>query len=155
MAYSHFPEFTPDANLQLKDAGLVAADAAWQVGGANKIIDLWPSGVSTFQPFDVWIQVTACEIASNDELYRLHVQVSSSATFASVIHSVSILELGALEVKTGTQDQDTTDGTNRFHLRCHNDVNGTPFRYLRGYTDVAGTIATGINFQAWASLVNL
>lgn len=154
MSYGHLPEFTPDVNLQLKDAGLVAADAAWQVSGSNKIIDLWPSGVATYQEFAVLIFPTAIEIASNNELYALHLQVSSSSSFASAIYSVAIREFGALEAKTGAQDQDDDlAGTGAFMIKGNNEVDGTVYQYLRGYTDVTGTIATGINFSAWATLL--
>jgi hypothetical protein len=134
--------FTPDANLEMKDAGLIAADAAWQVSAANKIIDL---GAAVYTPFDVHVEVTAIEVGSNDELYELAIQVSSSATFASTIHTVALLPLGANEVLLG--DVDSVIG--HYVIRCHNDIAGTAFRYVRGYTDVTGTIATGINFFAW------
>lgn len=155
MSFPHLPDFTPDINLQLKDAGLVAASAAAQVSSANKILDLWPSGVATFQPLDIWINVSAIEIASNDELYTIYAQVSSSATFASVIYNVGELELGALEVKTATADADSVVGT--YLLRVHNDVAGTVYRYMRLYTLVSGTIAGGggINYQAWGSLAGV
>lgn len=152
MSYPHLPAFTPDINLRLKDSGLIDASAAAQVGGSAAILDLWPSGVATFQPLDIWINVTAIEIASNDELYTIRAQVSSSATFASVIHNVGALELGALEVNTGgSADQDGTTGT--YMLRVDNDVAGTVYRYMRLFTTVSGTVATGINYDAWGSLV--
>ena len=150
MAFPHIPDFTADVNSQLKDAGLVASSAAAQVSSVNKIYDLSPSGASTFSPFDIWINVSAIEIASNDEIYTIHAQVSSSATFASAIYNACQLELGALEVKTGGADADSTTGM--YLLRGHNDVDGTAYRYLRLYTTVAGTIATGINYEAWMSL---
>ena len=153
MSFPHLPDFTPDINLQFKDAGLVAASAAAQVSGANKIIDLWPSGVATFQPMDIWIPVSAIEIADNDELYTIYAQVSSSATFASVIYNVGELELGALEVKTATADADSAVGT--YLLRVHNDVAGTVYRYMRLYTLVSGTVTTGINYQAWGSIAGI
>lgn len=140
-------QFTPDINTQLKDAGLVAADAAWQVSAANKILDLGGAAEVGRIDGNLHIEVTAIEIASNDELYKLHFQVSSSATFASTIYSTLIVELGALEVLTGGQDVDSATG--HYVFPVSNDFNGTLYRYCRGYTDVAGTIATGINFQAW------
>ena len=36
----HRPSYTFDAEMQLKDAGLVAADAAAQVDGSAKVLDL-------------------------------------------------------------------------------------------------------------------
>ncbi len=139
--------FTPDINTQLKDAGLVAADAAWQVSAANKILDLGGAAEVGRIQGSLHVEVTAIEIVSNDELYKLHYQVSTSATFASSIWSTFIVELGALEVLTATQDTDSATG--HYVFPVSNDFGGTLYRYCRGYTDVAGTIATGINFQAW------
>ncbi len=138
-------EFNVQSGNQLKDAGLIAADAAWQVGGSNKIYDLQ---AATFGRFKLVVNVTAIEIASNDEIYRLWVQGSSSSTFASTIHNLACLELGAQEVLSGGADVDSTTGFKVLYF--HNEpVPDTPLRYIRGYTDVTGTIATGINFEAW------
>jgi hypothetical protein len=140
-------QLNADINAQLKDAGLIAADAAWQVGAANKIFDTSPGGVATFTTFAVSVKVTAIEIASNDELYRLLIQGSTSATFADTFTNLAELTLGANEVLAG--DVDSVIG--EYLILGHNDVGGTVYRYLRGFTDVNGTIATGINFQAWMS----
>lgn len=152
MGFPHIPDFTADVNARLKDAGLVAASAAAQVGGVAKIYDLAPSGVATFSPFDIWINLTAIEVDTTDELYTIHAQVSSSATFASTIYNACQLELGAAAAKTGTADIVSTTGM--YLLRGHNDVDGTVYRYLRLYTTVDGTIAGGggINYEAWMGL---
>ena len=68
-----------------------------------------------------------------------------SATFASTIEEVAVIELGANEVLRG--DQDSTTG--RYILPVRNEINGTVYRYARVYTVVAGTIATGINYKAF------
>lgn len=133
-----------DGDLELKDAGLIAADAAWQVSGANRIIDVGPAvffGVGV-------IDVSAIEIASNDELYELIIQGSTSPTFASVIVDLAVLPLGALEVLVG--DQDSVVG--RYELPFFNVQHDTVYQYIRGYTDVSGTIATGINFKAFVGV---
>lgn len=136
------PDFTADITAQLKDAGLIAADAAWQVGGAAKVHDL---GSATYTPLAIHCKVTAIEIASNDEIYRLIIQGSTSATFASTIANLAELTLGANEVLHGDVDSVIGD----YVISCHNDVAGTIYRYVRGYTDVDGSIATGVNFSAW------
>jgi hypothetical protein len=139
----HRPSFTFDANLQFKDAGLVAADAAAQVGGSARIVDL---GEGLFEG-DMVIDVTAIEIASNDERYDICIQLSDSASFASGIVEACVLPLGAHEVLPG----DTDSTTGRYVLPFRNEVNGTWYRYGRIYVDVTGTIATGINFTAYAA----
>ena len=129
-----------DEELILKDAGLVAADAAAQVDSADQIVDLGAGLVEGHMIVDV----TAIEIASNDEVYKISLQGSNSATFASGIEDLAILELGALEVIGG--DVDSTVG--RYKVPFRTEKNGTVYRYARAYTDVAGTIATGINYSA-------
>ena len=121
---------TFDYDLRMKDAGLIAADAAWTVGAA---------------PRSMIFDISAIEIASNDERYAIKLQLSSSATFASTVVEATALWTGALETLIGA-DTDTPVG--RYELPFTNELNGTTYRYLRGYTDVAGTIATGINFTA-------
>lgn len=132
-----------DSALEFKDAGLVAADAAAEVDASAKIVDL---GAKFFRAAMV-IDVSAIEIASNDERYDIIVQLSSSATFASVILDRATLPLGCLEALPG--DQDSTVG--RYILYFDNEMDGTIYRYARVYTDVTGTVATGINYTAWAA----
>lgn len=137
--------FSFDAELKLKDAGLVAADAAAQVGGSNKILDLGAARVSGV----LLAIVTAIEIASNDEIYRIVIQGSNSSSFASGIENLAELTLGATEVRPGGA-QDSTTG--RYEVPFSNVQNDAVYQYLRVYTDVGGTIATGINYSAFASL---
>ena len=144
-AAKHRPNYTFDALLQFKDAGLVAADAAATVSAAAKIVDL---GTGLFAG-DMVIDVSAVEIASNDESYEIQVQLSSSASFASDIVQGPSLKLGALETLIGT-DVDSLAG--RYILPFRNEQNGTWYRYGRLYTNVTGTIGTGINYTAFAAI---
>lgn len=137
--------FNFDSDLEMKDAGLVAADAAAQVDSANKILDLGASRVDG----TVVVDVTAIEIASNDERYDICWQLSSSSTFASTVVQGPILALGALETLIGA---DTDSATGRYELKVSNEVNGTIYRYARLYTNVTGNIATGINYSAFLSV---
>ena len=74
---------TFDLDLRLKDAGLIAADAAALVGGSAQVLDLGA------QRFDgrVVVDASAIEVGTGDERYDVHWQLSNSATFASVVHS--------------------------------------------------------------------
>lgn len=134
-----------DDSLLMKDAGLVAASAAATVDKKACVIDL---GAGYFEGMVV-IDVSSIEIASNDELYKIGFQVSSSATFASAIEEVATLQLGANEVIPGDIDSTAT----RYKLLVHNEMQGTIYRYARIYTTVAGTIASGggINYTAFLS----
>ena len=134
-----------DAATELKDAGAITADAAAQVGGSDQILDLeeggglfdTPSG-SDGSRFDgsVIIDVTALDIVSNDEIYKIIAQVSSSPTFASDIKNVAILELADTAVASGGAD----DGeVGHYELGFTNEQNGVARRYARLFTDVTGT----------------
>lgn len=132
---------TFDYDLRLKDAGLVAADAAAQVGSVDKILDLGAGRMDG----TVVVDVSAIEVASGNELYRIKTQYSASATFASGVIGGTELALGDSSVLIG-ESADSAVG--RYELPTTNEINGTVYRYMRLYTDVAGTIATGINYSA-------
>src|SRR4051812_27181799 len=83
-------DFSFDYALRLKDAGLVAASAAAQVDGTNKILDVGASRIDA----RVIIDISACEVASGDEKYVIIVQGSTSSTFASGIVNLGALPLG-------------------------------------------------------------
>lgn len=132
---------TFDVDLRLKDAGLIAADAAAQVGGSNQILDL---GAARFDG-RVIINITVLETDSGDEIYNIIVQFSSSSTFASTIVNGPALIAGDQAVLQGA-DTDTPLGRHEFGFT--NEISGTVYRYMRLYTDVDGTFGTGINYTA-------
>lgn len=139
------PQGTFDADLEFKDAGLVASSAAAQVDSENKIVDL---GTGLFRGKMI-IDVSALEIASNDELYDIVVQLSSDSDFGTATNIVEAaqLNLSAAEVKRTDCNQD--DSTGIYKLYFDNEFDGTYYRYARLYTVVGGTIATGINYSAY------
>ncbi len=140
------PEGIFDANMEFKDAGLVAASAAAQVDGAAKVVDV---GTGRFKG-QMMIDVSALEIASNDEIYDIVVQGSTVAAFATdtAIVELAALNLSAAEVKRTDCNKD--DAVGRYKIYFDNENNGTYYRYLRVYTVVAGSVATGINYTAYA-----
>ena len=133
-------DYTFDIDLRLKDAGLIAASAAAQVGGSNKIVDL---GDGRFDG-RVFFNITAIEVASGDENYILHVQVSSKSDFASDIVESCSLEIGDATTLIGDIDSITGE----YEVGFTNEVAGVMRQFVRVYTEVAGTIATGINYTA-------
>lgn len=132
-----------DSTMIMKDAGLVAASAAATVASSAKIVNVGEGLVEGLLVVDV----SAIEIASNDELYSIALQGSDVADFSTgdeVIVELAVLNLGAAEVIGGTAD--STVG--RYEIPFRNEYQGTHYPYLRVYTTVDGTIATGINFKA-------
>ena len=137
------PQGIFDSGLEFKDAGLVAASAAAEVDAAAKIVDI---GTGLYRG-KMNIDVSAIEIADNNEIFTICVQLSNSATFASLFQTAAKLELGAHEVLLG--DIDSTVG--RYKIYFDNEFDGTYYRYARIYTVVAGTVGTGINYTAWCT----
>jgi hypothetical protein len=127
----------------LKDAGLVAADAAGQVDSTDVIVNLGAGLVEGH----LIVDVTAIEIADNDESYKISLQGSSESDFASTIVDLAEITLGATEVIGGDQDS----ATGRYQVPFRTEKNGTVYPYVRVYCDVSGTIATGINYSAYLS----
>lgn len=139
-----------DSATQLKDAGLVAADTAGAVGGSAAFADLGGG----YAEFDVVIDWSACEVASGDEKYDLRIEGCASSGFASNVYVLTRLILGDSSVTNNATD---TPPAGRMVIHANNvaitsasDGNSTSaLRYVRVYADVAGTIATGLNYQAW------
>jgi|GEM_PF-483260 hypothetical protein len=141
------PQGTFDADLEFKDAGLVAASAAATVDSEAKVVDL---GTGLFKGCMI-LDVSALEIASDNEIYDIVIQGSPDEAFtAATMAELAALNLSAKEVKRTDCDKDDVAG--RFKLYFDNENNGTFYRYARIYTVVAGSIAGGggINFAAYA-----
>lgn len=122
-----------DADLEMKDAGAIAADAAALVGGAARVLDL---GAARWEGVCV-INTTALDVADADETYEVQIQLSNSATFATgneTFVKVPITALGRVEVPFVNQKY------------------GTGYRYARLFTDVGGTTPS-INYTAYASVL--
>jgi len=134
-----------DSGLVLKAAGLIAASAA-----SATVIDL--GSASAIAKGEMVIEVTALEIASNDEIYDIVLQGSTVAAFATdtAITELCAINLSAAEVKRTDCNKD--DAIGRYVVPFTNEQAGTIYRYLRVYTVVAGTIATGINYSARLSV---
>ena len=143
------PQGTFDAELEFKDAGLVAASAAATVDSTAQVIDVGTG----FYRGQMIIDVSALEIASNTEIYDIVVQGSTVAAFATdtAIADLAAINLSASEVKRTDCNKD--DAMGRYKLYFDNENNGTYYRYLRLYTVVAGDIATGINYTAFATQI--
>lgn len=132
---SLYSQHTYDADLLLKAAGLVAASAA-----APLVIDLGPGFVDA----NIVIDVSALEVATGDEIYDIVLEGSNVAALATDSVELASMKLGN---NPAPADADTTTG--RKVLPFRNEMNGTLYRYVRLYTRVAGTIATGINYSAF------
>jgi len=135
----------PSNNAIAARTELALASAAATVDGAAKIVDVGTGLFRGCMLFDV----SALEIASNDEIYDIVIQGSPDSTFgtATNIADLAAINLSAAEVKRTDCNKD--DAVGRYKLYFDNEQNGTFYQYLRVYTVVAGAIATGINYTAF------
>jgi hypothetical protein len=124
----------------LNDTHSIKADQACSVAGNAQILDLGAGMVEGKMVVDV----VAIEIADDDEIYKITLQGSNSADFASGIVDLAELTLGAAEVIGGDVDSEVGRHTVPFSTR----KKGVNYRYVRGYVDVSGTVETGISFSA-------
>lgn len=130
-----YSQFQYDDSLVLKDAGLVATTTT-----ETTILDLGPGIVDGFLVLDV----SAVEVADGSEIYLVCLEGSNVAAMTSGSVTLAQVEMGN---STAPADADT--GTGRFAIPFRNEQNGTVYRYVRLYTEVAGTVATGINYAAF------
>jgi len=132
---------TIDTLLQLKDAGLVAASAAAQVSGSDQVLDLGDGEIE----WHILIDISAAEVDTGDELYTITLQGDDANTFAT-----DAVELASFKAGDATQLVGTADiTTGRFKIPFSNRHGDRTCQYVRLYTTVAGTIATGINYVAY------
>lgn len=130
-----YSQRTYDHSMLLKAAGLIASTAT-----ESTILDL---GAGLFEG-DLVIDASAIEVANGDEKYTIHLEGSNAAAMGSGSVSLANIQLGN---NTAPADQDMVEG--RYIVPFRNEQNGTTYRYVRLYTVVAGTIATGVNFTAF------
>ena len=137
-------DFTYDNSTLMKDAGLVAASAAATVASSAKQLDFGAARVDG----RVIIDATAIEVDTGNEKYEIEVQVSNTSGFGAGIFIAAMLKLGHSSVS----NESASTATGRREIAFTNEINGTVYRYARLYTRIAGTIATGINYSAYAVL---
>lgn len=130
-----YSQFTYDDALNLKDAGLVAASAD------GSILDLGAGLVDGYLVIDM----SACEIASGNEIYTVSLEASNVAAMDSGSVCVAKKVFGNLVVPMDA----ALSAAGRYVIPFRNEEGGTLYRYVRLSTLVAGTIATGINFSAF------
>ena len=130
-----YSQFTYDNDLEMKAAGLLAASAD------GDIIDFGDGIVDGFLVIDL----SACEVASADEIYTVSIEGSNVAAMTSGSVCLGKKVFGNLVVPMDA----ALSAAGRYVIPFRNEEGGTVFRYGRLSTLIAGTIATGINFSAF------
>ena len=139
MARTQF-DWTPDEEFLLKDAGLVAADAAATVASAAQVVDLGTGRTDG----RVILDISAVEVADNNEMFLVITQFSNTADMSAGVVNGPVFIAGASEITKASADT----AVGRYELPFCNDHNGTVYRYMRLYTECQGTVGTGINYTA-------
>jgi hypothetical protein len=155
MVYTtHNPTF--DAQLQLKDVtAAITSTATAQVGGSDAVIDLMPGAPANapvkFIKGVVFLDVTAIDIASNDEGYTMVVQGTNTAGFGGTVYEIGRRVLGA-NAATGIGANSVIG---RYPVYFDNVAavaagEYQPQRYIRLRAVIAGTTPS-ITYTAWAA----
>ena len=130
-----YSQFTYDDDLEMKAAGLLATSTD------GSIIDLGEGLTDGFLVIDL----TACEIASANEIYTVSLEGSTVAAMTSASVCLAKKVFGNVVVPM----DDAASASGRYVIPFRNEETGEIQRYVRLSTLIAGTIATGINFSAF------
>lgn len=152
-------DFLYDADLLLEDsldsAGNVSAITASQVGkvlDVAKIIDLGDGLVEGYMIVDI----DAIDISAADELYEIFLQGAQSATFATagLVRNLAALELGSGELLTNATATTGDQGAagDRYVVPFRNELNGTVYRYVRAYQQIANGTGETITDKIWLTI---
>ena len=142
-------DYTYDDDMQLQDSVLVAASVVGKVATVATVLDLGPGRVDAVAVIDV----TTIEIASNDEVYTILVEGASEVAMDTTLVPLAELQLGALEVLGPGSSRYLVDSViGRYELKFTNERGGVTYPYIRLYTIVAGTIASGITFECFVGI---
>lgn len=145
-----------DANLLLADGvAAITADGYTQVNGADGILNL--GGNQSVTPVQqaridcmLVLDVTALEIDTANEVYRLKVLGDNTTSFAAT-RVLAEMTLGKGTAKVPSSTLDDTPG--RYELPFCTEQDDVKYQYVKLYVDVAGTIVTGIDFLAWVAVL--
>lgn len=145
-----------DANLLLSDnAAAYTATGYSQVGGADAILDLGGNqGVTPTQQARldavVVIDITAIDVSSGNETYKLKVMGSTTSAFAANVANLSGYELGKGASLFPATQADTVVG--RLELLFTTERMNLKFEFIKLYNEIAGTTPS-INYQAFAAVL--
>lgn len=142
MSFPNDRTYSFDANNVLSDnAAAYTANGYLQAGGTQAILDLGGNqGTSPAQQARIdamcIFDVTAIDVASTNERYRLLVLVSNDPAMANS-HCAAALELGDGPTGTPATQEDSVIG--RYEIGFTNQVAGTIYQYVSVYLIVSGT----------------
>lgn len=145
-----------DINLLLSDnAAAYTATGFSQVGGADAILDLGGNqGVTPTQQARldavVVIDITAIDVSSGNETYKIKVIGSNTAAFATATANLSGYELGKGTSLLPATQSDTIVG--RLELLFTTERFNTKYEFIKLYNEIGGTTPS-ISYQAFAAVL--
>ena len=153
-------DFLYDADLVLEDsldsngdAAAITSSAAGSVLEVAQVIDLGDGLAEGYMIVDI----DAIMVATNeDELYEIWLQGAQSSTFATagLVRNLAGLELGPgtmLTNGTATAGDQGAAG-DRYVIPFRNVINGTVYRYVRVYQELADGTGETITDTIWLSI---
>ena len=153
-------DFPFDVDLMLEDsldsAAAVSAIVASQVGkilDVAKVLDLGDGVVEGYMIIDI----DAIDVAAADELYEIWLQGSNVAAFATagLVRNLAGLEIGSGELLTNATATTGDEGAagDRYVVPFRNVINGTVYRYVRAYLELADGTGETITCNIWLTKV--
>lgn len=145
-----------DANMLLSDgAAAVSASGYAQVGGVDALLDLGGrQGVTPAQQARIdamlVIDVSAIDITSTDERYRLKVMGCNASNFSANV--VELASIGLGKGSAGTPNTQADSAVGRYELPFTNEQNGTPYEFIKLYVEETGTTPS-ITFTAFVAVL--
>lgn len=130
---------TVDVDLIFSEGQTNTSTGFAQVSGSDTVLDVGGARVSG----NLFIDVTAIDISSDDEKYTFELQGSNQADHSSGISVLAEISIGANEVLSGDEDL----GVNRYVVPFSNVLGSTAYRHLKLRSVVAGTTPT-VTFAA-------
>lgn len=128
-----------DALLQLQDdAAQITATGSGTVSGSAVIRDLGDGVVLADAVFDI----NTLDVTTGDEMYLLKIEGSTSATFASGIVTLAVLQLGGATANATVGAESAASSltsTKRFQVPFRNIKYGNVYRYVRARFVLSGT----------------
>lgn len=136
-----------DALTLLHDGTAKTADGV----GTEGILDLG-AGASMLSG-DMVVNITALDVATGDENYKVMLQGSSSASFASDVQTIAIGQFGHSSTLGSGVDVSTQVGVHvvPFHNHAITATSPTSYRYLRVYFDGTGATSWSIAAEVFLS----
>lgn len=140
MTYKYRPF---DQRLEHRAAGAAAL-------AADTVIDTITQRTNSRTEAITKIHLEAVEIATGDELYTFVIELSDD-NFVTVNEVAAIRDAGATAVRqSGAPDSLVGD---EFEIYWANEVNGVAYQYWRLKLFVSGTVATGVGFLAYTTIL--